>query len=72
MVRKRWRRVAPYFYTVWPLLCIIQHLARSHPEMPAGSYADLLYVENANLPSVSSFRRVMDDAVRPSPRDGPS
>lgn len=29
MVRKRWRGVAPYFYTVWPLLCIIPHLARS-------------------------------------------
>lgn len=35
MVRKRWRGVAPYFYTVWPLLCIIPHLARSRPEMPA-------------------------------------
>lgn len=29
MVRKRWRRVAPYFYTVWPLFCIIPHLART-------------------------------------------
>jgi len=35
MVRKRWRGVAPYFYTVWPLLCIIPHLARSSLEMPA-------------------------------------
>lgn len=40
MVRKRWRGVAPYFYTVWPLLCIIPHLARSSRD--AGSrYADL-------------------------------
>lgn len=29
MARKRWRRVVPYFYTVWPVLCIIPHLARS-------------------------------------------
>lgn len=42
MVRKRWRGVAPYFYTVWPLLCIIPHLARSSSEMPRTRYADLL------------------------------
>lgn len=36
MVRKRWRGDAPYFSTVWPLLCIIPHLARARasPEMP--------------------------------------
>lgn len=62
IVRKRWRGVAPYFYTVWPLLCIIPHLARSSRD--AGSrYADpLLRAENPNLPSVSPFRRMMDDA----------
>lgn len=62
IVRKRWRGVAPYFYTVWPLLCIIPHLARSSRD--AGSrYADpLLRAENPNLPSVSQFRRMMDDA----------
>lgn len=65
MVRKRWRGVAPYFYTVWPLLCIIPHLARSSRD--AGSrYADLLHAENPNLPSVSPFRRMMDDAGRPT------
>lgn len=66
MVRKRWRGVAPYFYTVWPLLCIIPHLARSSRD--AGSrYADLLlHAENPNLPSVSPFRQMMDDAGRPT------
>lgn len=69
MVRKRWRGVAPYFYTVWPLFCIIPHLARSSRD--AGSrYADLLHVENPNLPSVSPFRRMMNDAGRDPP--GPS
>lgn len=67
MVRKRWRGVAPYFYTVWPLLCIIPHLARSSRD--AGSrYADLSTdrAENPNLPSVSPFRRMMNDAGRPA------
>lgn len=40
MVRKRWRGVAPYFYTVWPLLCIIPHLARSSRDADS-RYADL-------------------------------
>lgn len=68
MVRKRWRGVAPYFYTVWPLLYIIPHLARSSRD--AGPrYADLLRaLKTPNLPSVSSFRRMMDDAGRETRR----
>lgn len=65
MVRKRWRGVAPYFYTVWPLFCIIPHLARSSRD--AGlRYADHHHAENPNLPSVSLFRRMMDDVGRPT------
>lgn len=64
MVRKRWRGVAPYFYTVWPLFCIIPHLARSSRD--AGPrYADHHHTENPNLPSVSPFRRMMDDVGVP-------
>lgn len=62
MVRKRWRGVAPYFYTVWPLLCIIPHLARSSRD--AGSrYADLSSaLKTRTYRAFRPFRRMMDDA----------
>lgn len=66
MVRKRWRRVAPYFYTVWPLLCIIPHLARSSRD--AGSrYADLSSALKTR--TYRAFRR--SDEWWTTPRDPP-
>lgn len=63
MVRKRWRGVAPYFYTVWPLLCIIPHLARSRPEMPARA---MQISPPLKTRTYQAFRRMMDDAGRPT------
>lgn len=66
MVRKRWRGVAPYFYTVWPLLCIIPHLARSSRD--AGSrYADLS--SSLKTRTYRAFRR--SDEWWTTPRDPP-
>lgn len=66
MVRKRWRGVAPYFYTVWPLLCIIPHLARSSRD--AGSrYADLSSALKTR--TYRAFRR--SDEWWTTPRDPP-
>lgn len=50
MSRKRWRRVAPYFYTVWPVLCIIPHLARSSRNAACSHYADLSPPVSNTLP----------------------
>lgn len=55
MVRKRWRGVAPYFYTVWPLLCIILHLARSSRDAVSG-YADLSLLLGAKVYCVTPRR----------------
>lgn len=66
MVRKRWRGVAPYFYTVWPLLCIIPHLARSSRD--AGSrYADLS--SSLKTRTYRAFRR--SDEWWTTPREPP-